>query len=248
MLPKTPENMTKNQFNIKQKISKTELSEIKNWLHIELKESPNDKGFYHNWNIIEQAYLDNKMFIIKNETSVIGFLVWTKKEICAEIDIFEIIPSYRKQGIGEYFFNEVCKYWLENNLKVLKLFCEPKESEKFWKKMNFIKFPDIKYSISELTYYKPLILTNKSGTEIDEKNKLELWNVEPYQIEKNEPKWTWNIDNENFLPFLNPCNPNWNIRYTKNGKILKDDKIKRFDENRNINFGEFIFIEKIIEE
>ena len=74
--------MTKNQFNIKQKISKTELSEIKNWLHIELKESPNDKGFYHNWNIIEQAYLDNEMFIIKNETSVIGFLVWTKGNLC----------------------------------------------------------------------------------------------------------------------------------------------------------------------
>ena len=96
--------MTENQFIIKQKISKTELNEIKIWLKTELDESPNDKGFFYNWNIIEKAHLDNEMFIIKNETSVIGFLVWTKKEICAKIDIFEIKPTHKKQKIGEYFF------------------------------------------------------------------------------------------------------------------------------------------------
>lgn len=237
--------MIVNQFTIKQKISKTELAEMKVWLETELEEAENDFGFFNNWNIIERAYLDNKLFIIKSETLVIGFLAWTKKEICAEIDIFEIKPTHRNQQIGKYFIEEICKYWTKTNLKVVRLFCRPRESEKFWKSLNFIKFPDIRYSISHLTYYKPLIKINEPSSQIDERNKVELWNVEPHKIIDVKPEWTWNVHAENFLPILNPCDPNWNIRYTKNGIIIKESKIKRFDNNKIVDYDSFLFIEKL---
>ena len=114
--------------------------------------------------------------------------------------------------------------------------------------MNFTKFPDINYSIPELTYYKPLFTTNPPTTEIDENNNLELWNVEPYQIKNVKPKWTWNIVTKDFLPILNPCNPNWNIRWTKNGNIIKDTKIKRFNRNKDVDCDSFVFIEELSEE
>lgn len=229
--------MAKPKYQIKRKVTEGELLEIKIWLG---NEAANNSGFYHNWNIIEKAKLDNQLFIIKDQSCVIGFLVWSNREIYAEIDIFEIIPSHRKKGIGEYFFNEVCKYWNENNFCVLLLFCEPKESEKFWKKMNFIKFPDTIQSLHKLTYYKPLIQINNSNTEIDMYNKLELWDVEPHLVNDTNPQWYWNISVENFLPILAPCESDWNIRLTKNGKVVDENKVKRF--SRNIGHSPFLYI------
>jgi hypothetical protein len=238
--------MNYSNLEIRQEVTENELHEIKIWLKTEVEESENDSGFFYNWNIIEKAKNGNEIFIIKNENEVLGFLVWSGKEICAEIDIFEIKPKHRKNGIGAHFFNEVCNYWQSNNYIVVKLFCEPKESEKFWKKMNFIKFPDITYSIPELTYYKPLIEIKETATEIDVNNNLALWNVEPDQIQKNNPKWTWNIEENNFTPILNPCDSNWNIRWTKNGKIVNENKVKRFSKNAEIEFDYFIYLKELL--
>jgi hypothetical protein len=234
-------------LEIKQEVTENELTEINIWLKSEVEESENNTGFFHNWNKIEKAKNEKKIFIIKNETDVLGLLVWSSNEICVEIDIFEIKPSYRKNGIGGHFFYKVCKYWERNNYFVVKLFCEPKESEKFWKKMNFIKFPDINYSISKLTYYKPLIEIKETTNKNEINNKLELWNVEPHQIKNINPQWTWNIEENNFIPILNPCNPNWNIRWTKKGKIINENKVKRFSKKTKIEFNTFIYISELTE-
>src|SRR5690606_39480172 len=52
------------------------------------------------------------------------------------------------------------------------------------------------YSDPELTYYKPLIKINELTFE-DCENKLELWNLEPYQIKEQKAKWKWNINDNN---------------------------------------------------
>lgn len=234
----------KNQFKIKFEITSFELEEIENWLKAELLTSNN--GFYHNWNLIKKAYSDNKIVILKNEINVIGFLIWCDFNIYAEIDIFEIKPEFRQRGVGKYFFNEVSTFFKSHNFSAIKLFCEPEESEKFWIKMKFRKFPKIGYSISELTYFKPLIEINEPAIEFDENNKLELWDLEPYQIKETKPKWTWSINTEIFLPILNPCNSDWNIRWTKNGKLIRENKVKRFS-NKEIEFGNFLFVEELTE-
>lgn len=111
--------------------------------------------------------------------------------------------------------------------------------------MNFIKFPERGYSEPALTYYIPLIDINVSSeTNISLFNKLELWDLEPFQVGQQKPKWTWSIG-ENAKSIIQPCNSNWKLRLTKDGKIIKDDKIKYFDRNEEIEVGPFLYIKSI---
>ena len=234
----------KKHFEIKFEITNFELKEIEDWLKEELLTSNN--SFYHNWNLIAKAYSENKIVVLKNEINVIGFLIWCDFNIYAEIDVFEIKPEFRKRGVAKYFFIEVSTFFKSHDFLAIKLFCEPEESEIFWIKMGFRKFPKIGYSISELTYFKPLIEINEPTTKIDENNKLELWDLEPHQIKDTKPKWIWSINTEIFLPILNPCNSNWNIRWTRNGKVIRENKVKRFSKTETV-FGNFLFLEELDE-
>ena len=81
------------KLNFQLNISPTQsdLKEVEKWLIEEDKIS--GKGFYCNWTIIEKAFR-NKEFITLNHNNLpIGFLVWSKREIYAEIDIMEIKPE-----------------------------------------------------------------------------------------------------------------------------------------------------------
>lgn len=231
----------KSKLEIKFEITNLELDEIGNWL----KSTKSD--FYGNWNIIVKAQSKNEIIILKEETNIIGFLIWSEIDKYITIDIFEIRLEYRKKGIGRLFFDKALKHFSDKDFFAIELFCRPEESEKFWKKMGFIKFPKTGYN-DELTYFKPLIEIKQNETEIDQNNKLELWDLEPYQVNQNKPKWTWNINSQEFIPIVNPCNSNWNIRWTKDGKIIKDHKVKYFSNDKNkIEFGSFVFIKQLVE-
>ena len=133
----------------------------------------------------------------------------------------------------------------------IKLFCAPRTSEGFWKKMNFTKFPDRGYTESDLIYFKPLVKTQKSSFSKYIKNKIELWNREPYEIQGHGPAWVWKIEfekgtNKLLKPILHPCNVNWNLRWTENGEIIKEDKIKYFDQDNNrIEYTPFLYIKEL---
>ena len=237
-----------NVFKIKFDIEKFELDEIEKWLKEESKTSKN--GFYNHWNKIIKSYSEKRMAILKNEEYVIGYTIWRIEDIHIEIDLFEIKPTFRRMRIGEYFINEIAEYFKKKGFLALKLFCTTEVSRIFWKEMEFIKFPKQKDSKSELTYFKSLININKSQTEtdFDNNNKIELWDIEPYEVKNSKPKWIWSIDKKNFIPILHPYESNWNIRWTKNGKIVKENMIKHFSNKINqIAFNEFIYIEKLIE-
>lgn len=220
-----------------------QLEEMKKWL-IEEDLTSND-GFYCNWNIIQNSFDKQNLIILEKNNKSIGFVCWnTFGEPYAIIDIMEIHPKFRKQGFGEAFYKKIEEFFKSKRFKVIKLHCSPPSSEAFWQKMEFQKFPKRGYSESELTYYKPLIKTNIPTLD-DVQNKLELWDMEPYQVnEEKKARWRWEIGN-NKRPILHPCNPNWNLRLSKNGKIIKEDKIKYFDRKNEIEIGPFLFIENI---
>jgi GNAT superfamily N-acetyltransferase len=246
-MQKKPRKPMKLDFQLNISPTKSDLKEVEKWLIEEDKTSGN--GFYCNWAIIEKAFR-NKEFITLNHNDLpIGFLVWSEREIYAEIDIMEIKPKNRNSGIGKYFFNQIAEFFKQKGFLAIKLFCAPIESEKFWKKMDFIKFPDRGYSESELTYYKPLIEIQQT-TKNNSDNKIELWNVEPYQIKNHEPKWTWEINSnldKLLLPIIQPCNCNWNLRLTKNGKQIKEDKVKYFSDKNRIEYSPFLLITELNE-
>jgi len=234
-------------FEIKFSPNQSDLKEIEKWLINEDKNS--NEGFYCNWSIIEKAFRNKKLLTLNYENSAIGFLVWSKGEIYAEIDIIEIKAEKRNNGIGKHFFERISDFFREEGFLAIKLFCSPIESEKFWKKMDFIKFPNRGYSESELTYYKPLI-ENQHTSGNNSQNKIELWNVEPYQIKNHEPKWTWEIKSEKnklLLPIIQPCNFDWNLRWAKNGKKVREDKVKYFSENKRIEYSPFVLITELNE-
>lgn len=235
-------------LKIKFDIEKYELDEIEDWLKEESKTSK--KSFYNYWNLILVSYCEKRMVIIKNGKQVIGYTIWSIGDIYIEIKLFEIKSSYRRKRVGEYFIQQISEYFKNKNVFALKLFCPSEESGMFWKEMEFIKFPKLKDSESELTYFKPLIKVNKSqtGRNVDDNNKLELWDLEPYEVKNSKPKWTCNIDTKKLISILQPYDLKWNICWTKNGKIVKESMIKDFSSKENkIAFDEFIYIEKLIE-
>jgi GNAT superfamily N-acetyltransferase len=235
------------EFQINTKPSIENLNEIKFWLSEEYEKT--EQGFYCNWNVIEKGFKNNELIIFHNEISIIGFVIWASCEIYALIDILEINPNFRKRGFGKLFYEKIAEYYISKDLLAIKLFCSPIESEKFWKKMGFIKFPNRGYSESDLTYFKPLIEINFPLENGNFDNKLELWDLEPYQVENQKPKWTWKIEKENSefsKPIIHPSNSNWNLRWTKNNKIIKEDKIKYFAKKNNpIDFSPFLYIKEL---
>jgi len=229
--------------------SKSDLKIIKKWL-IEEDKLYND-GFYCNWNIIEKSFQSNELITFKSNEKIIGFAVYSKCDIYAEIDILEINRDYRKKGFGKIFFKQIVQEFTNQNIIAIKLFCQPRASEHFWRRMGFIKFPTRGYSVSDLTFYRPLIETTKSNGNSDDFNKLELWDVEPYQSTNNSPRWIWNLElrnNKLEKPIIQPCNVNWNLRWTKNGKIVREDKVKYFsDKDNQIEFCPFLYVKELIE-
>ena len=217
-----------------------QLAEIKSWL-VEEKKNFNE-GFYCNWNIIQNSFNENKLFVLELDNSSIGFITWADHgEQYIDINLVEIHPNFRNQGFGKILYSKTEKFFRECNYLAVKLFCRPESSETFWKKMGFTKFSEKIESEEELTYYKPLINTKELSVGKFLANKIELWDVEPYELKEQEPKWTWEIYNNNY-PILQPCNPNWNLRLTKNGQIVKEDKIKYFDSEKEIEFGPFLYL------
>lgn len=236
--------MIAKELKINSKPSKTDLSAIEKWLQRELEET--GEGFYVNWNVIEKAFYDNNLITLNYQNSSIGFVTFYESDIHIEIGIFVIEPNHRGKGMGKIFYEKIAEYFKLENYLALKLFCSPPDSEVFWKRMGFIEYPDIGYGKHRLTYYKPLIKTQKLSTNKNQNNKLELWDCEPHQIKDTQPTWTWDLDIDNnspTLPIIQPCNDNWNLRWCKNGEVKQEDKVKYFASNRKIiHYPPFLYI------
>ncbi len=239
----------KNEFEINLTPSVKDLKVIEMWLKEEDKK--HKFGFYCNWNIIEKSFKSNKLISFELNKSVIGFLIYSIGDIYIEIDILEIRPEYRKKGIGHDFIEKISVHFKDLGFKALKLFCEPRESELFWEKEGFIQFPTRGYSESDLTFFKPLVEILATTQKDKSLNKIELWDVEPHEATNLKAKWTWNInlndDDCLKIPILHPCNNNWNIRWTRNGQIAIEDKVKYFSRDYPIYSEPFLFIEELHE-
>ena len=61
--------------------------------------------------------------------------------------------------------------------------------------MGLVKLYNCGYTEHELTYYDVLVEV-ASTTDISNGDKIELWDVEPYESDGKQPKWTWYIEFE----------------------------------------------------
>ncbi|MBM7561512.1 GNAT family N-acetyltransferase [Fusibacter tunisiensis] len=225
-----------------------DIEEILVWLKREC--DINGVGFYNNKNIIVDSFHSGNAIVLKHRGENIGLVTWSRNEILVNIDIFVIDSSYRGKGYGNFFFQAISEYFRNKGFKAIKLFCEPKSSERFWIKMGFKKLPYTGRSEHELTYYGVLVntasITSKCNTD-----KIELWDVEPYEVEKEGPKWTWYLEKQNeelLYPIIQPCDCNWNLRWSRNGQVIKEDKVKYFtDKDYELYSYPFLYINKLEE-
>lgn len=230
--------------NIKTQPTKTQLDEIHFWLKDEYDKT--HQGFYCNWSIIVEAFEKDRLITFQSYNKAVGFVVWRAGEVHIDIDIMEIAPHLRHQGIGRTFESYVSLYFKEAGFIALKLFCEPRESENFWRKLGFIKFPERGYSISDLTFYKPLKSCLEPVSESSFPNRIELWNCDPYEKNKYPPNWIWEIKN-NLNPILHPVNCNWNLRVIINNNLFTEDKVKYVGEKKwEIDHSPFLYIRKSV--
>ncbi|PKP51209.1 MAG: hypothetical protein CVT92_13285 [Bacteroidetes bacterium HGW-Bacteroidetes-1] len=109
----------KNRINLSP--SKSDLKIVEKWL-IEEDKLHND-GFYCNWNIIEKSFKSNELITFESNEKIIGFTVYSKRDIYVEIDILEINRDYRKKGFGKIFFKEIAQEFTNQNIIAIKLFC-----------------------------------------------------------------------------------------------------------------------------
>jgi GNAT superfamily N-acetyltransferase len=220
-----------------------DIGEISAWLEEEYERD--GEGFYCNWDIIYDSFQKDRLIALKLEDNNIGFVIWSEDNILVDIDILAINLEYRSRGFGSYFYKEIFEYFRENGFMVVKLFCEPKSSLRFWKSMGLQKVPYCGYTMNTLTYYG-LLIESASGKFTRGTDKIELWDVEPYKASLHDPKWTWYITaNKEKLdyPIIHPCNCNWFMRWSRNDNVIKEDKVKHFTD---VDYNKpFLVIERI---
>jgi ribosomal protein S18 acetylase RimI-like enzyme len=119
--------------------TKLQFDEIMKWLHQESEES--GEGFYCNKEIIFNAFRASEMCSIVLNGFPIGFGIFNIKSIGCSIDILEIHPLYRGNGLGTQMAEYLLAHLFNLNVSYITVKCSPKSSEKFWRKLGFIDFP-----------------------------------------------------------------------------------------------------------
>jgi GNAT superfamily N-acetyltransferase len=230
-------------------LTKQELDEIEKWL-IEERDNTGD-GFYCNWTIIENFYARKELAIISVNDHPVGFACWRKTStFSGQINIFEIKPDFRGQGLGTYFTNKLLEYFVDKTMYALDVQCVPETSESFWRRFDFIDVPaNIRYWDRQTIHlFKILVPCEQEVTHLEQSNYIEMWDFEPYGTKNRESKWKWNfkVDDQRklSLPIIRPCEKDWRIKCVEGGKVIIDDKIKRFG-NVEIDYGPYAIITEL---
>lgn len=224
-----------------------DLDEIKGWLIAE--ERIYNSGFYCNWDIIENAFHDSELAVIRDSDSTIGFLVFTKYDLVVKIDIAEIKPDFRKNNFGKVLINHCLQKFKKDNFVAAELYCEPKSSEKFWRRLGFKNFPDMPSTNSQIKMYQELVPTLDHQNSSRKKDLIELWDQEPIIACNRSAKWVWELQfqgntNKLIKPIIHPAHFDWQICWKQQNKIIVENKVKRF-KTADIEFGYFIIINEL---
>ena len=201
---------------------------------------------------VKSSFKRKELIILFKEKELIGFSAYQFEYPVSRITVFEIVKKFRGKGLGKKLVNKTLKEIKKKKGEVVELFCSPVDSESFWKKVGFKNLPETRFTNGKIIMYKTLIetlLPNQSDDfEIDDNQEIiELWDVEPFQADRNKPKWRWRINSYEFKkPIIQPTDSNWQIRWRKGGIEIKKGKVKYFSSNQ-IEFGNFMILRDLID-
>jgi len=234
-------------YKLNPKPTHDQLNKIETWLVEE--HNKYNKGFYCNWNVITTSFDRERIITFDIDDFPIGFLVWRPQEISVKLEIIEIHPDYRNKGLGTVFQNQIEDYFRKTGIEALTLECSPPDSETFVRRQEFIQFPKCGLGDRRLSFFKPLIKTEKLAKNNLSSNKIELWNQELLSQRDISTNWTWNIKvNENgelLNPIIFPCHYDWTLRITIADNVIFNDRVKSFDKSEAYQ-SPFMYITKIL--
>jgi len=233
--------------------SSTQLARIKAWLMEE--NNVLGEGFFCNWEVIQDSFDNKRICVLVLEKKEIGFITWFDRDKVNTIQITEIRSEFRRLGYGRYLVDALTERLAKRGSLVLELYCQPAKSEKAWKKLGFREYPKVEgfeaYNEKDGKHlYKILVPFLKPTKSKKDVVTIELWDVEPHQINKVSPLWKWHpklkpgtrhLDK----PIIFPSKRDWNIRWSENGTIIREEKVKYFGKPEDIDFMDFIIIEKL---
>jgi len=235
------------------KPSTIQLGQIKVWLMEE--DNTLGEGFFCNWGVIKDSFDNKKICTLLLGKKTIGFMTWFERDKVTTIQITEIRPGFRRMGYGRYLADVLTERLAKQGFLVLELHCQPAKSEKAWKKLGFREYPDVEgfqdYNDADGKHlYKILVRHLKPTKSKKEVATIELWDVEPHQTNKVSALWKWHPKvkpGKSHLdkPIIFPAKRDWNIRWSENSVIIREDKVKYFGKPANIDFMNFIIIEEL---
>jgi GNAT superfamily N-acetyltransferase len=135
-----------------------QLTVLKSWLYREFQ--LHKKGFYPNWETILLYQKRNQLFCMMDDLSPIGFICWFPDGKLVRMDLVEVAPGSRNQGIGSEMVMKALQRFNAMGFHEVTIKCFPPESELFWCKMGFIRFSEQRQG-SNIKMFKKL---NKNTT------------------------------------------------------------------------------------
>ena len=230
-----------------------QLDEIKDWLIVENKNKEGFAGFYCNWKEIAGSFSQNELAAILIDGKVIGFMTWWSSEKVANLQIGEIRPEYRRKGYGRILMEGVLDKLRLSGIMVAYLHCQPANAERAWRKVGFLRYPNVPYFEDHNDFeqghhlYRILVPHIMPGKSIEKGESISLWAVERYQADRFTPKWKWSLSFEQdtrklITPIIAPAYQKWNISWNVDGKAIKSDQVKYFAKD-NLEFSGFLIME-----
>jgi predicted GNAT family acetyltransferase len=222
------------------------LEEIKKWLQKE--DNLSNEGFFCQMNTIENSFRKNRLIVITKDDVAIGFLTYYYSDHIVNIEIAEVKPSERKNGIGKLLLQGSFDRFIKDEVLAAQLFCAPASSEKIWKRMGFNNFPYEIIKESRIYLYQILVKTAEFCTHDNETELIELWDSEDYQNQFS-PRWRWEVkrkrkSNKLIKPIIHPCSDEWSVAH-KIGSGIREKRIMKYFDKRKHDGGYFLIVTEL---
>jgi GNAT superfamily N-acetyltransferase len=225
------------------------LIQIKSWLYEE--HTKNINGFYGNYCTIKEGFDNKKLLVVIHKELAIGYCVFRINGKTAELSIANIKSEYKRKGVGRKLSIYLESKLIKKGVKAIDLKCSPSNSRKIWKKLGFKDLKEVEnhnYLQNSNSPYLYKILTEIKKPTKSKANKnihIELYCNDP--IKSNTiPNYIWEVNPKTIVqkPIIYPVDPNWNIKFYRDEKLIIETKIKRFCKGEFLK-NNFMIVDKM---
>lgn len=228
----------------------TYVNQIRSWLHQELVNRKNQ--FYYNF-INADFTGTNFICYVNEDDEAIGFMQYSLSEKVAHIDIAVVKFEHQRKGIGGMLLNALTAMFVNKGAVAISLMCEPKSSERRWKKLGFKSFKEVENHgfLSSRNFghpwlYKIIIPYQKATRSLKLHSYIELWTQEEHVVQSRniQPTYRWDA-NLTKNPIIYPTDHDWMIRYVKQGEVIYQGKVKRFNFGHS-DHDNFLIVDRLL--